>query len=905
MSGDDDTKSSVMDEQEVMDDAEETLPKQNLNVPARKPAHAAPEAQFNMFMDPMFVQIEKQIEEQNAILDKINDDMRMESERTRKEKLQAHLPEPLRGRGLPIGDVMKRVENMIAFEINDEEIEAKKKKEEEAKKEMSFMEIIAEARKLRNPETHEDLEAPEEEAQKVAVPMQKLDDFGRAAVTSHSLAAMLNCLPLDHHKKVAKKIMTDCQLWLSKMFRFDEGNIFYSDHELDGLVRVCRLAMYQKYPSYVKDGFEALYSRPPVIYLNSSADPHIGDHLCRELGLPKSSICTVPCKTVLGSSSKMDTDILDKLIMDDIAAAKTPVAVMAYAGTPNIGHVDDIEELQGICKNRNIWMHVTGDSVALLALIHPPGNVYQARLGDSITVTIGTWLGIPALPVATMFKLADPNLVHSANLTSFDPRQRLTCLPLWVVLQSLGIENIEERISQSCELADAMFEELSKIKTIVQFSRDTSKNKERVVRSITELISKAISSLMASDVPSTTVVFRYAEDKSESSTIAVAPYAMGAGVEEEEETEEDRQRKHNYYNSLNIWLAESLQADNPCVEITLVDLEREGTCMKFAPLQSAQIIGTTREDVVDFVKSLKSQISILDATVLNYERFRHVTSDQENLRLVDIQNWAGLGAVQYIPNDYLDSLDSLSEQACAEINHLNIELIQKLKATDSAFSLGFTSEDLACVKFGLITEDTDVTELISLVQTTGKEVEESARYLESMSELVMKGIEEANKDLEYEKQHKLQQEGFLRQLPMISSVLNWWSPPPKDVERGRTFNLLSGVIASTEETYKYKMQLQKEVPSPSSVQRSRTSSNSGSISSQTSLEKTPTKPSPGPQRASPVSPATQLVTPGSAGTKSAASVKADLVNSINEGDLSEGHESQPALNGNLRLNLEN
>ena len=29
---------------------------------------------------------------------------------------------------------------------------------------------------------------------------------------------------------------------------------------------------------------------------------------------------------------------------------------------------------------------------------------------------------------------------------------------------------------------------------------------------------------------------------------------MGAGVEEEEETEEDRQRKHNYYNSLNIWV---------------------------------------------------------------------------------------------------------------------------------------------------------------------------------------------------------------------------------------------------------------------------------------------------------------------------------------------------------------
>ena len=37
---------------------------------------------------------------------------------------------------------------------------------------------------------------------------------------------------------------------------------------------------------------------------------------------------------------------------------------------------------------------------------------------------------------------------------------------------------------------------------------------------------------------------------------------------------------------------------------------------------------------------------ILDATVLNYEKFRMVVTDHENLRLVDISNWAGLGAVQ-------------------------------------------------------------------------------------------------------------------------------------------------------------------------------------------------------------------------------------------------------------------
>ena len=38
--------------------------------------------------------------------------------------------------------------------------------------------------------------------------------------------------------------------------------------------------------------------------------------------------------------------------------------------------------------------------------------------------------------------------------------------------------------------------------------------------------------------------------------------------------------------------------------------------------------------------------SILDATVLNYEKFRLVADQQDNLRIVEIAGWAGLGAVQ-------------------------------------------------------------------------------------------------------------------------------------------------------------------------------------------------------------------------------------------------------------------
>lgn len=40
----------------------------------------------------------------------------------------------------------------------------------------------------------------------------------------------------------------------------------------------------------------------------------------------------------------------------------------------------------------------------------------------------------------------------------------------------------------------------------------------------------------------------------------------------------------------------------------------------------------------------------------------------------------------------------------------------------------------------MVTAETDVEELLNLVVTTGKEVEESSRFLESLTEIVKKGL---------------------------------------------------------------------------------------------------------------------------------------------------------------------
>jgi len=49
----------------------------------------------------------------------------------------------------------------------------------------------------------------------------------------------------------------------------------------------------------------------------------------------------------------------------------------------------------------------------------------------------------------------------------------------------------------------------------------------------------------------------------------------------------------------------------------------------------------------------------------------------------------------------------------------------------------------------------------------------------------------------------------LRQIPIVSEIFNWLAPAEPVNTIGRTFNLQSGKIASTEVTYKYKLQVEE------------------------------------------------------------------------------------------------
>lgn len=66
--------------------------------------------------------------------------------------------------------------------------------------------------------------------------------------------------------------------------------------------------------------------------------------------------------------------------------------------------------------------------------------------------------------------------------------------------------------------------------------------------------------------------------------------------------------------------------------------------------------------------------------------FQKLVENSECLRLVEIQGWAGLGGVRYQPITFQDA--QLTDHIKQQLNNLNINLVERLRTTDAAFSLG-------------------------------------------------------------------------------------------------------------------------------------------------------------------------------------------------------------------------
>ncbi|XP_016383047.1 pyridoxal-dependent decarboxylase domain-containing protein 1 isoform X1 [Sinocyclocheilus rhinocerous] len=621
--------------------------------------------------------------------------------------------------------------------------------------------------------------------------MQYVAEQGHMALLGHSLAAYISVLERERLRKLTTRILSDTTLWLCRLFRYENGSAYYHEDDCEGLVKVCRLVINTHYEDYATEGFTMLSSKHPVIYQSAACRPGLGQHLCSQLGLPLSCLCIVPCNTMFGSLHQMDVALLDKLIRDDRESGKVPLLLIANAGTPGAGHTDKLSRLKELCVQYNMWLHVEGVNLATLALGQVSSAVTAATKCDSMTLTPGPWLGLPAVPAVTLYRHEDPALSLAAGLTSSQPVEKLRALPLWLSLQYLGHDGIVQRIKHASQLSQQL---LGHLKTLAPIK--TSDILDSEVSLIEALC------MVEDELNSPVVVFRFSQDSAPSSGGSVEGYLEG---------------ERDILDALNRWLGEQLAQQVPLSGVDVVELEDEGTCVRFSPLMTAAALGTQENDVAALVEKLGEMIPVLSCTLRFRQDFKDEVLQQASLSYIEDLSWPGLGGVRYEPRT--TDLDEDKRQHSVE--KINSDLLKKLMEldTDLYFSGGPEfCEEKNGIFIGMATEDLDVAELVETIVSIGKDIEESGKLFENMTEVVRRGIQEAELQLQKANEEKLMEEGVFRQIPLVGSVLNWLSPVQASV-KGRTFNLAEGCLDSTEPVYSVKAQMNKEasLDSPKSI----------------------------------------------------------------------------------------
>ncbi|XP_029432297.1 pyridoxal-dependent decarboxylase domain-containing protein 1 isoform X2 [Rhinatrema bivittatum] len=619
----------------------------------------------------------------------------------------------------------------------------------------------------------------DEEEDMLSYRIHSVGEQGHMALLGHSLAAYISILDKERLRKLTTRILSDTTLWLCRLFRYENGSSYYHEDDREGLLKVCRLVIHSRYDDYTTEGFDALCNKPPVIYISSASRPGLGQYLCNQLGLPHSCLCRVPCNTMFGSQHQMDVALLDRLIKDDTEAGKLPLLLVANAGTPGAGHTDKLGRLKELCEQYNTWLHVEGVNLATLTLGYVSSSVLAATKCDSMTLTLGPWLGLPAVPAVTLYRHEDPSLSLAAGLTSSQAAEKLRALPLWLSLQYLGHDGIVERIKHASQLSQRLLENLKKLNFIKTSVED-------------ELSSPVVVFKFSQEFPKT--------DQTQYSAQAAALQDTASSTERE------------ICDAFNQWLGEQLALLVPASGVDIVELEDEGTCVRFSPLMVSAVLGTRSDDVDQLVDCLQGKIPVLTSTLLLKEEFKQEVERTAGLLYIEDLSWPGLGVLRYEGSS--DDQDANKRDVALE--KINAVLLRKLNDMDSDLSFSSGPEfgaEKNSIYIGMANEDLDISELVETIATIGREIEENSKLLENMTEVVRKGILEAEVQLQKANEERLLEEGVLRQLPVFGSVLNWFSPLQTS-PKGRTFNLSAGSLESTEMTYVSKVQSAGTTPPP-------------------------------------------------------------------------------------------
>ena len=188
------------------------------------------------------------------------------------------------------------------------------------------------------------------------------------------------------------------------------------------------------------------------------------------LGIGRDNLRLIPTD----ASFRMIPEELEKQIARDQTSGKTPVAIVASAGTVNTGAIDPLAHIADIAERHKAWFHIDGAYGALAAMTYP-AKFDGLNRADSISLDPHKWLYQPLDCGCLLYRSAEAAqkaFSHSgeyARTLSTDPvegfaffeeslelSRRFRALKLWLSLRYHGLDAFRESIRKDMAQAQRL-----------------------------------------------------------------------------------------------------------------------------------------------------------------------------------------------------------------------------------------------------------------------------------------------------------------------------------------------------------------------------------------------------------------------------------------------------------------
>ena len=206
---------------------------------------------------------------------------------------------------------------------------------------------------------------------------------------------------------------------------------------------------------------------PLVVYASDQAHSSIAK-ACLTLGFGLDGFSAVPHD----SEYRMDTGALAKMISEDRARGRRPLAVVATVGTTSTTSVDPVAGIAEVCDAEGLWLHVDAAYAGSAAMCPEHAWCLEGcNRASSFVFNPHKWLFTPIDASALYTRhpdvfrrafslvpeyLTTPVSGQVVDLMDYGVQlgRRFRALKLWWVLRSFGLDGIRERIRGHVAMAE-------------------------------------------------------------------------------------------------------------------------------------------------------------------------------------------------------------------------------------------------------------------------------------------------------------------------------------------------------------------------------------------------------------------------------------------------------------------